>query len=152
MDIIEATIDCFALFFHPSVVNVANQPESFAFNFSSIFVASWSRIGPDKVHQSGTTAPGTHFWTNSCICGLFTAFHGAQMAMRSLHKSLPNSDCSAGVHRGLPERGESSKVLDAHLHFNGGSANISVLRRRGLGSGDSVEVCEVEDHIFSNMH
>ena len=54
-------MDCFTLFFHPSVVNVANQPESFSLNLSSTFAASQSRIGPDNVHQLGTTAPGTHF-------------------------------------------------------------------------------------------
>jgi hypothetical protein len=132
MDTIEAMMDCFALFFHLSVVNIANQPESFAFNFSSIFTASWSRIEPDKVHQSGTTAPGTHFWTNNCICGLFTAFHGAQIAMRSLHKSSPNSNCNAGVHGCLLERGESLKVLDAHLCFGGSSESRDMVRRRGL--------------------
>jgi len=134
MDTIEATIDCFALFFQPSVMKVANHPLSFIFNLSSTFAASQSRIGPDKAHQSGTTALGIHFWTKRCICRLFAEFHGAEIVIRSLHMSSPNSDCVVVVHTGLvpAERGESLKVLDVQLHLK---FVKEVDSNRGLRSG-----------------
>jgi hypothetical protein len=147
MDIIEATMDCFALFFQLSVMKVANYPLSFTFNLSSTFAASWSRIGPDKVCQSGTTALGIHFWTKICICGLFAEFHGAWIAIRSLHMSSPNSDWVAGVHTtGLvpTERGESSKVLDVHLCLK---FVKEVDSNRGLRSGDGAAEIDVPSHL-----
>jgi hypothetical protein len=131
-------MDCFALFFQPSVVKVANLPCSFAFNLASTFAASWSRIGPDKVRRSGTTPPGIHFWTNKCVSGLFAEFHGAWIAIKSLHRSSPNSDCVAGVHMVRPEDGELSRTLNVCLRLCDGLGLSNVGRSRGLGSGDGV--------------
>ena len=136
MDTIKATINCLSLFFHPSVVNVANQPAIFSFSLSSTFIASQSRMEPDNVCQLGTTAPGTHIWMNIHICGLLAAFHGTWVVMRSLHISSPNSICNVGVHSAFAESGESSKVLDVHLHFKTSSGSRGMDRRSGLGSGE----------------
>jgi len=124
----------------------SNLPCSFVFNQSLTFTASWLRIGPDKVHQSGTTPPGIHFWMNKCICGLFAEFHGAQITIRSLQKSLPNSDCMAGVHDGLPERGESLNVLNMHLHLGSDFVIKGVDSNKGLRRGDGVARMEVPGH------
>jgi hypothetical protein len=46
----------------------------------------------------------------------------------------------AGVHDGLQERGESSYVLEAHLHFGSGSVSRDKGSRRGFAneSGDNL--------------
>jgi len=66
--------------------------------------------------------------------------------MRSLQKSSPNSDCMAGVHDGLLERGESLNVLDLCLCLGSGSMSKEVDSSRGLGRGDSVAIMEVPGH------
>jgi hypothetical protein len=129
-------MDCFTLFFHLSVMKVANLPYSFSFSLSSTFCTLQSRIGPDKVHWSGMTEPGSHLWKNRCICGLFAEFHKAQIAINSLHKSSANSDCMVAVQGGinLPEMGESSKTLEVHLCLDGVDKPA---RDDSCGNGDS---------------
>jgi hypothetical protein len=39
-------------------------------------------------------------------------------------------------------------VLDAHLCFGGGSESRGMVRRRGLGSGEGVVICEAAGHRF----
>ena len=132
-------MDCFALFFHPSVVKVASLPRSFDFNLSSTFAASQSRIGQDNVRRSGTTASGTHLRKNRRICGLFAAFHGARIAINSLHRSSPNSVCVAEVHNDLLE---SSKTLEVRLRFDSDSEVIDAGSSSGLGLGSGDGVAE----------
>jgi hypothetical protein len=60
-----------------------------------------------------------------------------------LHMSSPNSDCMAGVHNGLPERGESSKVLDVRLRLK---FVKEVDSSRGLGSGDGAAEVDAPGH------
>jgi len=128
-------IACLALFFHLSVWNVTFHPFSFSFNLSLTFCASQSRIGPDKVRQSGTIAPGTYFSTNKCTWGLCAVFHDEHVAM-SLQKSSPNSCCRGGFHAlvgitGLNKAGPSTK-LNAQEHFRGAD------NKSGLGAGDGI--------------
>jgi len=57
--------------------------------------------------------------------------------------SSPNSNCMAGVHNGLPERGESSKVLDVCLCLK---FVKEVDSSSGLGSGDGMAEVDVPGH------
>ena len=140
---IVVTIACLALFFHPSVWNVAFHPFSFSFNLSSTFHASQSRIGPDKVQQSGTIAPRTHLSTSKHTWGLYAVFHDEHVAMRSLQKPSPNSCCRGGSHAlfgitGLNKAGPSTK-LNVQEHFRGHSKfSKGADNKSGLGAGDGV--------------